>query len=194
MAADNIIPNGYNIEEATVGNSVEGSSANMTQASTSPPSTVETTTTKWTKGNPNDQIFVGRWVLIESKSTTSLINFESMEIDIKRQIDEDTGDVTYLTNTSWRMRFCCCCCFSASNSNITTFPSKDTFILKHLKTDMLSEGIEYGRIEDDNKYITVGKSGANTALYKGEKCYMTNVDARLSLKIEFVFERVETYA
>ena len=134
-------------------------------------------------------VFLGRWVLIDSKISTPLISFKSGEMTVKHQKNEETGEDEYLTNTSWKMRLCCFP-YRGSSTSITRLTGKDTFTVQNKKTNLVDGLVDYGRREGNNKFKTVGKKGTNEVEYKGDRCHMKITDARYSLYIEQEWKRV----
>ena len=165
MASDNII------------NGDGGGSA--TEEETSPPCSEETIAS----------VFLGRWVLIDSKISTPMISFKSGEMTVKHQKNEETGEDEYVTDTSWTMRLCCFP-YRGSSTSITRLTGKDTFTVNFNKANVVDGLVDYGRREGNNKFKTVGKKGTNEVEYKGDRCHMKITDARYSLYIEQEWKRV----
>ena len=133
------------------------------------------------------KIFLGRWVLVDSEMSTSLFQMTSGEMIVTR-----TGEDTFEAITSWKLRFCCLPCISipGSNINVTKVTGEDTFTVRNKRTNLLDGNVEYGKIEGNNKFKTVGKKGTNEIEYRGDRCYMKIVDARYSLYIKQEWKRV----
>ena len=133
------------------------------------------------------EIFLGRWVLVDSEMSTSLFQMTSGEMIVTR-----TGEDEYTSVTSWKLRFCCLPCISipGGNSNVTKVTGEDTFTMTNKQTNLIDGNVEYGKIEGNNKYKTVGKKGTNEIEYRGDRCYMKIVDARYSLYIKQEWKRV----
>ena len=146
-------------------------------------------------GHPDEALFLGRWVLVNSQMSTPLLRWTSGDMITTRHVNDTTGKVEYHTKNSWKFRFCYCCCISGSNSNISIYTSRETFTMKPAKTGILDGDIEYGRFdESENKFICVGKKGTNEVEYRGDRCYMKIIDARYSLVAKLEYERVETFS
>ena len=130
---------------------------------------------------------LGRWVLVSSEFSTSLFQMTSAEMIVTR-----TGKNEYTCITSWKLRFCCLPCISipGSNTNVTKVTGEDTFTVINKRTNLLDGNVEYGKIEGNNKYKTVGKKGTNEIEYRGDRCYMKIVDARYSLYVKQEWKRV----
>ena len=133
------------------------------------------------------EIFLGRWVLVDSEMSTSLFQMTSAEMIVTR-----TGEDTFEAITSWKLRFCCLPCISipGSNINVTKVTGEDTFTVRNKRTNLLDGNVEYGKIEGNNKFKTVGKKGTNEIEYRGDRCYMKIVDARYSLYIKQEYKKV----
>jgi len=134
-------------------------------------------------------IFLGRWVLIDSKISTPMISFKSGEMTVKHQKNEETGEDEYVTDTKWTMRLCCFP-YRGSSTSITRLTGKDTFTVNFNKANVVDGLVDYGKREGNNKFKTVGKKGTNEVEYKGDMCYMKITDARYSLYIEQEWKRV----
>ena len=89
------------------------------------PQTVEATNQK--DFFPDDNLVLGRWVLVNSKTPSFGANFKTGEMIITRQVNEKTGMVEYHTNSLLKLRVCGCCPMSAVDTSIKTFTSNDTF-------------------------------------------------------------------
>ena len=136
---------------------------------------------------PSCEVFLGRWILVDSEMSTSLVQMTSGEMIVTR-----TGEDEYTSVTSWKLRFCCLPCISipGSNSNVTKVTGEDTFTMTNKQTNLIDGNVEYGKIEGNNKYKTVGKKGTNEIEYRGDRCYMKIVDARYSLYVKQEWKRV----
>ena len=165
MAPDNIINN--------------ETGGSMTEEETSPPCSEETIAS----------VFLGRWVLIDSKISTPMISFKSGEMTVKHQKNEETGEDEYVTDTKWTMRLCCFP-YRGSSTSITRLTGKDTFTVNFNKANVVDGLVDYGKREGNNKFKTVGKKGTNEVEYKGDRCHMKITDARYSLYIEQEWKRV----
>ena len=130
---------------------------------------------------------LGHWVLVDSEMSTSLFQMTSAEMIVTR-----TGEDTFEAITSWKLRFCCLPCISipGSNINVTKVTGEDTFTVRNKRTNLLDGNVEYGKIEGNNKFKTVGKKGTNEIEYRGDRCYMKIVDARYSLYIKQEYKKV----
>ena len=153
-------------------------------------------TEKQEERHPREAMFLGRWVLVDSKMSTPLVNFTSGEMIITRQINEKTGKVEYMSKTSWTLRFCCCCWSRGSNTSVTRYTSDNfkTFTITNLRKTLIDGDVEYGKMEGDNKWVTVGKKGTTSVEYLGDKCILKIIDARYSLYATLEYERVETFS
>ena len=134
-------------------------------------------------------LFLGRWVLIDSKISTPMISFKSGEMTVKHQKNEETGEDEYVTDTKWTMRLCCFP-YRGSSTSITRLTGKDTFTVNFNKANVVDGLVDYGKREGNNKFKTVGKKGTNEVEYKGDRCHMKITDARYSLYIEQEWKRV----
>ena len=76
---------------------------------------------------PDDNLVLGRWVLVDSKTPSFGANFKTGEMIITRQVNEKTGMVEYHTNSLLKWRICGCCPMSTVDTSIRTFTSNDTF-------------------------------------------------------------------
>ena len=166
MASDNIINDNSTGESAT-------------EEETSPPCSEETIAS----------VFLGRWVLIDSKISTPMISFKSGEMTVKHQKNEETGEDEYVTDTKWTMRFCCFP-YRGSSTSITRLTGEDTFTVQNKKSNLVDGLVDYGRREGNNHFKTVGKKGTNEIEYLGDRCHMSITDARYSLYIEQEWKRV----
>ena len=155
--------------------------------------TDELTNGGWSSSQPEPrsqqpcEVFLGRWILVDSEMSTSLVQMTSGEMIVTR-----TGEDEYTSVTSWKLRFCCLPCISipGGNSNVTKVTGEDTFTMTNKQTNLIDGNVEYGKIEGNNKYKTVGKKGTNEIEYRGDRCYMKIVDARYSLYVKQEWKRV----
>lgn len=177
---------GKTAQTATVDDATNGGVPQSKQPATS--STMDNDTQY--VGHPDEGLFLGRWVLVDSQVSTSLLRWMSSYITNTRQVNEKTGKVEYYSITKWRIRLCYCFCISGSNTSISIYTSNDTFTMRNKKTTIVDGDVEYGRREGD-KFITVGKKGTNEVKWGGDKCYMKIVDARYSLVSTLEYDRVE---
>ena len=180
----------------TNGTTSQSQQAQSQQEQTSTSSSSTTTADKndaQYAGHPDEALFLGRWVLVDTKMSTRFVHWTSGEIITTREVNEKTGIVEYHTKTTNKLRLFFCCCISNHSTNISIYTSNDTFTVSPEKTNILEGDVDYGKKVGD-KFITVGKKGTNEVEYRGDKCYMKIVDARFSLVATLEFDRVETFS
>ena len=138
--------------------------------------------------NMDSNIFLGRWTLVNCEISAPFISMPSGEMRTKRQINEETGDDEYISDTKWTIRYSCLPCikFKDKNSSIVKITGKNTY------TEMIDGVRYYGRIEG-NKLTSVGKTGTHEMNYKDDRCYVKIIDARTSLYVNQEWKRVETF-
>ena len=138
--------------------------------------------------NMDSNIFLGRWTLVNCEISAPFISMPSGEMRTKRQINEETGDDEYISDTKWTIRYSCLPCikFKDKNSSIVKITGKDTY------TEMIDGVRYYGRIEG-NKLTSVGKTGTHEMEYRDDRCYVKIIDARTSLYVKQEWKRVETF-
>ena len=138
--------------------------------------------------NMDSNIFLGRWTLVNCEISAPFISMSSGEMITKRQINEETGDDEYISDTKWTIRYSCLPCikFKDNNSSIVKITGKNTY------TEMIDGVRYYGRIEG-NKLTSVGKTGTHEMDYRDDRCYVKIIDARTSLYVKQEWKRVETF-
>ena len=138
--------------------------------------------------NMDSNIFLGQWALVNCEISAPFISMPSGEMITKRQINEETGDDEYISDTKWTIRYSCLPCikFKDNNSSIVKITGKDTY------TELIDGVRYYGRIEG-NKLTSVGKTGTHEMEYRDDRCYVKIIDARTSLYVKQEWKRVETF-
>ena len=53
----------------------------------------------------DSNIFLGRWTLVNCEISAPFISMPSGEMITKRQINEETGDDEYISDTKWTIRY-----------------------------------------------------------------------------------------
>ena len=141
-----------------------------------------------TNSMDSNNIFLGRWILVDCDISAPFISMTSGEMITKRQINEETGDDEYISDTKWTIRYSCLPCikFKDNNSSIVKITGKDTY------TEMIDGVRYYGRIEG-NKLTSVGKTGTHEMEYRDDRCYVKIIVARTSLYVKQEWKSVETF-
>jgi len=124
-------------------------------------------------------IFLGRWVLVDSQVSTPLVKVIRAEM-----IMTPLGDDEYTINDTWTESICWCYRRTYKTTSIGRGTGPDTFIETNVKTGK----VEYGRMEG-NKHIVVGDQ-VITHEFVGDKCYMKIVDPSCSLYIAAEYQRI----
>ena len=132
----------------------------------------------------DDSIFLGRWILTNSSSSTKLIKVVGGDMIFSRIKEGE-----YHVKTTFRERYCYCFTYTWSELALIRFTEEDRFIETNMKTGRKS----YGRIEDDNKFMIIGKDTA-TIEFCDDMCYVKIVDSRASLYMTQEYKRASRYA
>ena len=127
----------------------------------------------------DDSIFLGRWILTDSSSSTKLISVVGGDIIFSRIKEGE-----YHVKTTYRERYCYCFRYTWSELALMRFTEDDRFTETNMKTGRKS----YGRIEDDNKFMIIGKDTA-TIEFCGDMCFVKIVDSRASLYMTQEYKR-----
>jgi len=132
----------------------------------------------------DDSIFLGRWILTNSSSSTKLIRVVGGDMIFSRIKEGE-----YHVKTTYRERYCYCFRYTWSELALMRFTEDNKFTETSMKTGRKS----YGRIEDDNKFMIIGKDTA-TIEFCGDMCYVKIVDSRASLYMTQEYKRASRYA
>ena len=132
----------------------------------------------------DDSIFLGRWILTGSSSSTKLISIVGGDIIFSRIKEGE-----YNVKTTFRERYCYCFKYTWSELASFSFTEDNRFTETNMKTGRKS----YGRIEDDNKFMIIGKDTA-TIEFCDDMCYVKIVDSRTSLYMTQEYKRASRYA
>jgi len=114
----------------------------------------------------DDSIFLGRWILTDSSSSTKLISVVGGDIIFSRIKEGE-----YHVKTTYRERYCYCFRYTWSELALMRFTEDDRFTETNMKTGRKS----YGRIEDDNKFMIIGK---DTATKKKKKMKLAKLNSQ----------------
>ena len=132
----------------------------------------------------DDSIFLGRWILTEGSSSTKLISVVGGDIIFSRIKEGE-----YHVKTEYRGRYCYCYRYTWSELALFRFTEDNKFTETNMKTGRKS----YGRVEDDNKFMIIGKDTA-TIEFCDDMCYVKIVDSRTSLYMTQEYKRASRYA
>lgn len=132
----------------------------------------------------DDSIFLGRWILTDSSSSTKLISVVRGDMIFSRIKEGE-----YHIKTTFRERYCYCFRYTWSELALIRFTEDNRFTETNTKTGRKS----YGRIEDDNKFMIIGKDTA-TIEFCGDMCFVKIVDSRTSLFMTQEYKRASRYA
>ena len=149
---------------------------------------------------PDDELILGRWVLVNTPQKSRIVSFDSGEMTITRRVNEMTGMVEY-HNTKWtKLRLFGCCPISSAETAIIRFTSNDTFTVmiygKAMGIDNIKVSGNGSRVGNmlnieyqhpEGRFIT---STTEEFVFQGDKCRMKSVVSEPGTIHEF--ERVET--
>ena len=167
------------IDDNKVSNSVVDEEESSTKVSNNTPQTEQLS-----YHAIDDSIFLGRWILTNSSSSTKLIKVVGGDMIFSRIKEGE-----YHVKTTFRERYCYCFKYTWSELALIRFTEDNKFIEINMKTGSKS----YGRIEDDNKFRIVAKD-TTIIEFCGDMCYVKIVDSRASLYMTQEYKRASKYA